>query len=545
MKIFRFMSVEEFRNFLNGKMIEGKFVKGKACFLEEKIPAREKEESVKELTDLTSLNFTSTDFEGQMKELSGLISPSFENGNFEGQLKDFEYLNLADFMRDVREGANAEVLVEFETTDEFEKQSEKVIMAYQKYLIQEIQSNGYSQETLNCVSYKIDLANRFKNGMGLDTIKENKFESVVKTLEELEKAEKEQSYLSTYETIKKVYTEINKNGINAYMIGGISSAIQAGIDLYRQNEDIDLMVSKEDLPQLVESLSKIGYNVEDKRGHLTENYIDEDGTFHQADHELNADINSQDMLGVGIFVFERKDGTVITNSYAYEENSKAVIGNQNIMPEELFDLMYSSEEIEYKGIPVKCQSKEFTYLSKSSGNREKDKLDAGVIEQYIGEDEQKKIDRIRKLQKRIVRYKNTYDKDGNIIRSEKMPGTEDKIANFIAGIAAKNGDLSNEELKEVIFNNETVKRFMEKDEDIRNIMNAIQSTSVEGDLIETSRCIAHSYIFDDIPSEEIKLFSEQEIGKATIDMPIKEKDETKMRVQREEQNLEKIQEVEE
>lgn len=352
-------------------------------------------------------------------------------------------------------------------------------------------------------------------------------------------------YSSTYSTVEKVYTEINKNGINAYMIGGISSAIQAGIDLYRQNDDIDLMVSKEDLPQLVDSLRKIGYKVEDKRGHLTENYVDADGTFHPADHELNADINSTDMLGVGIFVFERKDGTVITNSYAYEENAQAVIGNQSVMPEELFDLMYSSEEIEYKGTPVKCQSKEFTYLSKSSGNREKDKLDASVIEQYIGEDEQNKIDRIRKLQKRIVRYRNTYDKDGNIISSEKMPGMEDKIANFIAGIVSENGDLSNEELKEVIFSNETVKRFMEQDEDIRNIMNAIQSTSIDGDLIETSRSIAHSYIFDDTPLEENKSFSAQEIGKGTINSPTETKDKARNQVQRDERGLQQEQENQE
>lgn len=352
-------------------------------------------------------------------------------------------------------------------------------------------------------------------------------------------------YSNTYSTIEKVYTEINKNGINAYMIGGISSAIQAGIDLYRQNEDIDLMVAKEDLPQLIESLRRIGYKVEDKRGQLTENYVDAEGTFHPADHELNADINSPDMLGVGIFVFERKDGTVITNSYAYEENAQAVIGNQSVMPEELFDLMYSSEEIEYKGTPVKCQSKEFTYLSKSSGNREKDKLDASVIEQYIGEDEQKKIDRIRKLQKRIVRYRNTYDKDGNIISSEKVLGMEDKIANFIGGIVAQNAGLSNEELKEVILANEAVRNYMERDEDIRNIMNLIQSSSIEGDLAESSRKIAHGYIFDDILLEEQRYFSTQEIGKGMINSKTEEKDKANLRIQREQQELIQAQENQE
>ena len=189
MRIFRFMSIAEFRNFLNGETIEGKFVKGKACFLEENIPAREKEESIKELTDLTSLNFKSTDFESQMEELTELISPIFESGNFEGQLKDFEHLTLADFMNKIRENATAEVLVEFETTDAFEKECEKVIMSYQKYLIQEIHSNGYSAETLHCASYKIDLVNGFKNGIGVDTIRKNNFEGVEQTLTDLEKAE--------------------------------------------------------------------------------------------------------------------------------------------------------------------------------------------------------------------------------------------------------------------------------------------------------------------------------------------------------------------
>ena len=190
MKIFRFMSIDEFRNFLKGETIEGKFVKGKACFLEGDIRAREKEASVKQLTDLTSLNFKSTDFDGQMKELNELIAPVFENGDFEGQLKEMEHLTPKDFMQKVRKDVTADVLVEFETKKAFEQEFEKVIMSYKNYLIEEIQSNGYSKDTLECVSYKIDLINGFKNGVGVDTIKENKFQGIEQTLEELDNAEK-------------------------------------------------------------------------------------------------------------------------------------------------------------------------------------------------------------------------------------------------------------------------------------------------------------------------------------------------------------------
>lgn len=186
MRLFRFMSLAEFQSFLNGEQIKGKFVKGKACFLEENIPAREKESSVKTLLDLTSLHFKSKDFEGQMKELSELISPVFENGDFVGQLKKMEHLTLTDFMKKVRENATAEVLVEFEPTKNFKY--EKIIMAYQKYLIEEIQSDGYNNETLHCVSYQIDLLNRFREGIGIDGCNRTKFQGVEHTLKKIDKA---------------------------------------------------------------------------------------------------------------------------------------------------------------------------------------------------------------------------------------------------------------------------------------------------------------------------------------------------------------------
>lgn len=178
MRIFRFMSLAEFLSFLNGEQIQGKFVKGKACFLEENIPSRKKEPSIQQLTDLKSLKFKSKDFDGQMKELTELISPNFISGDFEGELKDIEYLTLADFISKVRYGATAEVLVEFETTNTFEQECNKVIMAYRDYLIEEIQADGYSQETLTCVSYMLDLINGFQDGIGINDNKRIEFQGV-------------------------------------------------------------------------------------------------------------------------------------------------------------------------------------------------------------------------------------------------------------------------------------------------------------------------------------------------------------------------------
>ena len=39
----------------------------------------------------------------------------------------------------------------------------------------------------------------------------------------------------TYETLKRVFEKTNEKEIKVYLIGGISAAIQANVDLYRKN----------------------------------------------------------------------------------------------------------------------------------------------------------------------------------------------------------------------------------------------------------------------------------------------------------------------
>lgn len=335
-----------------------------------------------------------------------------------------------------------------------------------------------------------------------------------------------EDYKNTYNTIKKVYDEINKSDINVYMIGGISAAIQANIELYRQNSDIDLMVEKKDLDVLIQDLKKVGYQVEDRTGILTKNFIDENGTFHPLGHDLDAQIKSADMLGVGIFVFEREEGMIIRTSYAYDEREKGIIGWQKKMPEELFDLIYSSEKIEYANTQVRCQTKEYTYFTKLNGNRDKDKLDASVIKEYIGQKEQRKVERIRTLQKRTKEYKNIYDKNGNIISSEKQPEIEDKIKSFILQIVQTHKGISNEDIKQIVLNDERVKSYMEQDEDISTIMNLWKESQIEGDISETAKNVAHEYYYTDKPY----IISTNSLGKVSVNTPVSESDRQRQKV---------------
>ena len=57
-------------------------------------------------------------------------------------------------------------------------------------------------------------------------------------------------YSKTYDTLFQIFSKLD--GANAYLIGGISAAIQTNQDLYRQNSDIDIMCNEEELSRFVQ-----------------------------------------------------------------------------------------------------------------------------------------------------------------------------------------------------------------------------------------------------------------------------------------------------
>lgn len=101
------------------------------------------------------------------------------------------------------------------------------------------------------------------------------------------------------------------------------------------------------------------------------------------------------------------------------------------MPKELFDLMYESKVVDYKGIKLKAQSKEYIYMSKSMLDREKDKLDVSVIKTSLDDKSSLKIARIRELQAKAKKYKVVYDKDGKILTKTRLPTLEEKTYAYL------------------------------------------------------------------------------------------------------------------
>ena len=251
-------------------------------------------------------------------------------------------------------------------------------------------------------------------------------------------------YHKTYDTLSQIFSKTDR--MDLYLIGGISAAIQTNRDLYRQNDDIDIMCREEQLPFLIESLQKAGYSVDDRRGIKTRNTVDIDGQFHAMDHELNADTKSKKLLGVGIFTYSVKGNEVITHSYSYHEKEGRVIGVEKVMPKELFDLMYDNNDVDYKGVKLKTQSKEYIYLTKSRGKREKDKLDASVIEPTLDDESKERIARIRELESKVKQYRLLFDKDGKIEARDRIPSLEDKVNSYLDLLYMKSSTKTSEQI---------------------------------------------------------------------------------------------------
>ena len=276
-------------------------------------------------------------------------------------------------------------------------------------------------------------------------------------------------YHKTYDTLSKIFSKTD--GIDLYLIGGISAAIQTNRDLYRQNDDIDIMCREEQLPFLIEFLQKAGYRVDDRRGIKTRNTVDIDGQFHAMDHELNADTKSKKLLGVGIFTYSIKGNEVITHSYSYHEKEGRVIGVEKVMPKELFDMIYNNTPVDYKGIKLKTQSKEYTYMSKSRGTREKDKLDASIIEPTLDEKSMEKISKIRELEARTKEYKLAFDKDGKVESRHRVPSLEDKVNSLLTSLYISSSTKTPEQIVNDVLQSEQYSRVIIEHPEINSLIN--------------------------------------------------------------------------
>lgn len=279
-------------------------------------------------------------------------------------------------------------------------------------------------------------------------------------------------YHRTYDTLSKIFG--NLDDIDAYLVGGISSAIQTNQDLYRQNSDIDIMCKEEDLPKIIKKLQEIGYSVEDKRGIKTNNIIDFDGNFNVGCHDINTSITNSTLLGVGLFVYKINNDEVTTYSYAFDERIGKFVGTEKIISKELFNMIYNKTPVNYKGINLKTQSKEYTYMYKSKGAREKDKLDASIIEPTLDQKSMKKISKIRELEAKTIEYDLVFDNYGRIESKHRIPSLNDKVASFLTSLYVNSSTKTPEQIVNDVLQSEQYSRIIAEHPEISSLINEWQ-----------------------------------------------------------------------
>lgn len=279
-------------------------------------------------------------------------------------------------------------------------------------------------------------------------------------------------YHTTYDTLSKIFGELDD--IEAYLVGGISSAIQTNQDLYRKNSDIDIMCKEEDLPKIIKKLQEIGYSIEDKRGIKTNNIIDINGDFKVGCHDINTSIKNSNLLGVGLFVYKINNNEVTTYSYAFDERIGKFVGTEKVIPKELFDMIYNNTPVDYKGIQLKTQSKEYTYMSKSRGTRAKDKLDASIIEPTLDEKSMEKISKIRELEARTKKYRLVFDKNGKIESRHRLPSLEDKVNSFLTSLYVSSSTKTPEQIVNDVLQSEQYSRAIIDHPEINLLINQWQ-----------------------------------------------------------------------
>lgn len=279
-------------------------------------------------------------------------------------------------------------------------------------------------------------------------------------------------YHTTYDTLSKIFGELDD--IEAYLVGGISSAIQTNQDLYRQNSDIDIMCKEEDLPKIIKKSQEIGYSIEDKRRIKTNNVIDINGDFKVGCHDINTSIKNSNLLGVGLFVYKINNNEVTTYSYAFDEKIGKFVCTEKVIPKELFDMIYNNTPVDYKGIQLKTQSKEYTYMSKSRGTRAKDKLDASIIEPTLDEKSMEKISKIRELEARTKEYRLVFDENGKIESRHRLPSLEDKVNSFLTSLYVSSSTKTPEQIVNDVLQSEQYSRTIIEHPEINLLINQWQ-----------------------------------------------------------------------
>ena len=121
-----------------------------------------------------------------------------------------------------------------------------------------------------------------------------------------------------YDKIEELITILNKEGIDYYLAGALSSFINFGIESNRCHEDINIHINERDLGKFENVCTELNIHYIDDR--LSSPRVLNDGISY-GEHDVKA-IFGDSGFHIGVFCFERlADGTIISKIYYHNDDN--------------------------------------------------------------------------------------------------------------------------------------------------------------------------------------------------------------------------------
>ena len=279
------------------------------------------------------------------------------------------------------------------------------------------------------------------------TINNTIYNSPEALLEQLQKNKKsnyvpgkitvEDDHRLIFNTLKTVCDRFNDAGVDYYVVGALSTFIGTQTTLFRYHEDIDFLISEDDISKVQNALDNSEYTFLDNR--LNNSKILTPGVGNtQGEHEVIAH-NKNNEFNLGFFLFRReKDNSMTMREYFMEQNSKGEkipkILERHLNPE-LVNLEYSKDVTHFAGTAFKTSTPESVFLKKMGTSQDKDLLDLDALRDKV---DFKKMCEIQKYQPtlRVVDLVEEEDKSA----SQNVIFTEDEIGKATRNISVEEKD---------------------------------------------------------------------------------------------------------
>jgi len=195
------------------------------------------------------------------------------------------------------------------------------------------------------------------------------------------------------EQIRFIVKKLNENKINYYIVGAIGAYIDAGLEIQRVHDDLDIMIEEKDIEKVMNIFKNSDYSFYDNRFD-NNRYLNKYG-YPEGEHEVYA-MYKDNIFHIGFFLYSYDKEKYTIRDYFKEGDKFKCL--ERSLPIEIFKFQYNDNCV-FENLLVKVVRKELIYKNKKVMNREKDLFDINNLEKkldYAILDKLKGLSKIRK-----------------------------------------------------------------------------------------------------------------------------------------------------